>query len=959
MAKEPGQARTFSSARSRLCIWTRLRTSFAMTILVSCSLGALAQSPAPALVHFPTSLPLALDVTQCRLRPGERAILAAPQETVDFIAQAQTRIVTIDDGRGRGLVVSANAASGQVALAAALTAIPGKHAVTITVIGANGESRSVAMNVTLDPMQPVPSGSQRPPVVLLNGWQLPLQGQLSACPTQPAANTFGSLETELLADGVPVVYFFDNCVEDPNGPIEDLGSDLGQALNLIRYDTGTLVPQVDLVTHSMGGLIARSYLAGLQATGSSFTLSPPPSPRVRKFIEIATPNFGSYLAANLAGLATFVKGGPQTDELTPGSAFLWELATWNQGGDDLRGIDALAIIGNAGAVNHTSPNTSDGVVSLTSASLAFSNDQSRTRIVPYCHVNANAVTYLFSLGAFNCNGVGIANVDEAPDTGQIVRSFLAHSPAWMSVGTTPNQDPYLSRDGGIYVGVENYAAQYVNDLTTAQFGGTQLSENSQYAFYYGDFLPAGQGTAQMVSTSLGAWQFARTAFSGTFTPLRLKVGPFISSVTPLLKGVSGNIIASGGPITLGGYGFGSQQCSGCGVWAYPGPVALQVSSWTDQSITAMLPASFTGLVQLLVQEGSSAMEDSINIMAAPALIATPPSIALSTSRISFAYTFGGVLPTPQTVSVSNGGGGALTWSASASSAWVTLAAASGTLTISVNPTGLAVGQYNAAISVTAAGAFNSPQTINVSLGVNAAASTVIVSAITNAASGVSGAIAPGEMVSIFGAGLGPSAGVSFSVDPSTGMVDSTLAGTRVFFGPYAAPITYTSASQINAIVPYEIAGQAQVVMQVEYLSALSAGTTLPIASAAPGVFTFNSTGSGQAAAANQDGSYNGPLTPAPKGSYLTIYFTGGGQTNPAGTTGSVNGNTLKWLAQSIGVTVGGQPATVTFDGAAPTFIDGVGQLNIRLADATPSGPTQPLVVVVGGASSGTAMLAVQ
>lgn len=69
-------------------------------------------------------------------------------------------------------------------------------------------------------------------------------------------------------------------------------------------------------------------------------------------------------------------------------------------------------------------------------------------------------------------------------------------------------------------------------------------------------------------------------------------------------------------------------------------------------------------------------------------------------------------------------------------------------------------------------------------------------------------------------------------------VDSTLAGTRVFFGPYAAPITYTSASQINAVVPYEIAGQSQVVMQVEYFSALSAGTTLVIASAAPGVFTF-------------------------------------------------------------------------------------------------------------------------
>jgi uncharacterized protein (TIGR03437 family) len=657
----------------------------------------------------------------------------------------------------------------------------------------------------------------------------------------------------------------------------------------------------------------------------------------------------------------FLKGGPQTAELTPGSAFLWELATWNQGGDDLRGVDALAIIGNAGSMNHGSSNTSDGVVSLTSGSLAFSNDQSRTRIVPYCHVDdANGTLYVLSVGVFNCNGVGIANVDQAPDTGQIVRSFIADSPAWMSVGTTPNQDPYLYRDGGIYVGVENYAGQYVNDLTTAQFGGTPLSENSQYAFYYGDFLPAGQGTAQISSTSLGTQQFARPAASGTFTSLRLKVGPFISSVTPLLKGVFGNVVASGGTITLGGYGFGSQRCSGCGVWAYPGPVALQVSSWTDLAITATLPATFTGLVQLLVQEGSAALEDSINIIAAPALTATPPSIALSASKVSFAYTVGGVLPTPQTVSVSNGGGGVLTWSASASSAWITLAAASGGLTVSINPAGLAPGQHTGTISVADPGASNSPQTITVGLVVNAAASSVIVSAAINAASGASGAIAPGEMVSIFVTGLGPSAGVLFSVDPSTGMVDSTLAGTRVFFGPYAAPITYTSATQINAIAPYEIAGQSKVVMQVEYLSVQSAGTTLAVASAAPGIFTFNSTGSGQAAAANQDGSYNAPSSPAPKGSYLTIYFTGGGQTNPLGKTGSVNGSILKWLAQSIGVTVGGQPATVTFDGAAPGFVDGLGQLNIRLAEATPSGLAEPLVVTVGGASSGsTATLAIQ
>jgi len=192
------------------------------------------------------------------------------------------------------------------------------------------------------------------------------------------------------------------------------------------------------------------------------------------------------------------------------------------------------------------------------------------------------------------------------------------------------------------------------------------------------------------------------------------------------------------------------------------------------------------------------------------------------------------------------------------------------------------------------------------------------------------------------------------------MVDTSLAGAMVLFDGIPAPILYTSAGQVNAIVPYEVAGRSQVVMQIQYQGGSSAGTTLllPVATAAPGLFTFNSTGTGPAAAVNQDGSLNGPSKPAAAGSYVTLYFTGGGQTNPAGVTGSISGSVLKWLIQSVTVTVGGQPATAAFDGAAPTFIDGFLQLNIGV----PSGVhgTVPVVVSVAGITSpATATLAVQ
>ena len=107
------------------------------------------------------------------------------------------------------------------------------------------------------------------------------------------------------------------------------------------------------------------------------------------------------------------------------------------------------------------------------------------------------------------------------------------------------------------------------------------------------------------------------------------------------------------------------------------------------------------------------------------------------------------------------------------------------------------------------------------------------------------------------------------------------------------------------------------------------------------------------------GTFNGPSKPAAKGSYVTLYLTGGGETTPSGVTGSITGSsTLKWLAQAATVTVGGIAATVAFDGDAPMFVDGVLQLNIQLSPNTPSGATLPVVLTVGNVSSpSTATLA--
>ncbi len=255
---------------------------------------------------------------------------------------------------------------------------------------------------------------------------------------------------------------------------------------------------------------------------------------------------------------------------------------------------------------------------------------------------------------------------------------------------------------------------------------------------------------------------------------------------------------------------------------------------------------------------------------------------------------------------------------------------------------------------TASGYASSPRSFTI--GVNGGNSPVTISDLVNSASFTGGPIAPGELVTIRGTMLGPTAGAVFSTNP----IAAALGGTQVSFGEWQAPIVYASTTQINAVVPWNVAGQSEITVVVQS----SAGTTslnAAVAAAAPGVFTMNSTGSGQALAINEDGSLNGPNNPAAAGSYVSVYFTGGGVTDPPGLTGSVNDMVVTTLAQIATVTasVGGVPGIVTYAGSAPGFVGGVNQMNILLSTNTPSGNMPLTVTIAGQASAATATISVQ
>jgi uncharacterized protein (TIGR03437 family) len=229
-----------------------------------------------------------------------------------------------------------------------------------------------------------------------------------------------------------------------------------------------------------------------------------------------------------------------------------------------------------------------------------------------------------------------------------------------------------------------------------------------------------------------------------------------------------------------------------------------------------------------------------------------------------------------------------------------------------------------------------------------------ITAVVNAASFQNGPVSPGEVVTLGGAGLGPSNPAGLTLDQD-GRVSTQAGGVQVLFSGFAAPLTYVSSTQINAVVPYEIQGLVTPFAQVEYQGRTSNAFSLTPTTTAPALFTSDGSGTGPAAALNQDYSYNAPNNPAPKGSYVVLYMTGEGQTAPPGVTGKVTtvSATPPLTPQPVlpvAVLIGLQPAFVAFYGEAPGLVSGVMQLNVQIPSNVPSGNLQ-ITVFVGGNSS--------
>lgn len=230
--------------------------------------------------------------------------------------------------------------------------------------------------------------------------------------------------------------------------------------------------------------------------------------------------------------------------------------------------------------------------------------------------------------------------------------------------------------------------------------------------------------------------------------------------------------------------------------------------------------------------------------------------------------------------------------------------------------------------------------------------TPAISAVVNSASFLAGAVSPGELITIFGANLGPDVDAPGVVNGS--VVANTLNNVQVLIGGTAAPILYASDHQINTIVPFGVSGTSTGI-QVVYQGELLASTTVQIQDASPAVFSLDGSGGGPGAILNQDGSVSSLNNPASPGSVVALFATGAGVTTPASEDGALIAAPYPAPNLSVSVTINGEKAKVVYAGAAPGLVAGVLQIDVEVPADTPFVPYNQIVVTVGNHSSPSAV----
>jgi uncharacterized protein (TIGR03437 family) len=217
---------------------------------------------------------------------------------------------------------------------------------------------------------------------------------------------------------------------------------------------------------------------------------------------------------------------------------------------------------------------------------------------------------------------------------------------------------------------------------------------------------------------------------------------------------------------------------------------------------------------------------------------------------------------------------------------------------------------------------------------------------------ISGSIAPDELVSLFGAGIGPATPMGAQV--AGGIVTNSLGGVQVLFNKTPAPLLYAGPNQINAIVPGNVDSQTSTTLEITTPNGTLTGPSLSVVPSEPevfqsglGAYLYNqqAPSGGAAVALNQDGSLNSPANPAAPGTIVAVWATGGGVNAPGGiqTDGSTLNTNEFGLLQPVSVLnglVSGKSLDVLYARNAPGLVLGALQINFQLPSGNLFGANQ-------------------
>ena len=170
-----------------------------------------------------------------------------------------------------------------------------------------------------------------------------------------------------------------------------------------------------------------------------------------------------------------------------------------------------------------------------------------------------------------------------------------------------------------------------------------------------------------------------------------------------------------------------------------------------------------------------------------------------------------------------------------------------------------------------------------------------------AGTSVTGQVAQGELISLYGANLGPA--IPATADLRSGQAPTQLGGVQVLVNGTPAPLLYAQSDQINAIVPFGIApsGVANPTTHIVVSNSVAKSNeaVLGVVAAQPDAFKLNA--KLWAAALNQDGSINSAANHAKLGSLVSVFATGFGGMTPEPRDGQLITGTLPKLAAPVQV----------------------------------------------------------